>query len=160
MTAVMGQMVCNNGRKIGRPRLAISLFAFPPQGACDFNIIVLLWRGCIGGRDMEASAVSVRLHHVGPQGAKPKTALAWQVFWRTSKWDRLNAAFFRRKKVIGFAQIHAEKTLHLYHADIPRLLRAGAVTHPSRQHGTGIWQVRRNRPRREYRHRDAVPEHD
>ena len=26
----------------------------------------------IGGRDMEASAVSVRLHHGGPQGAKPK----------------------------------------------------------------------------------------
>jgi len=26
----------------------------------------------IGGRDMEAGAVSVRLHHVGPQGAKPK----------------------------------------------------------------------------------------
>ena len=27
----------------------------------------------IGGRDMEAGAVSVRLHHGGPQGAKPKT---------------------------------------------------------------------------------------
>jgi hypothetical protein len=26
----------------------------------------------IGGRDMETSAVSVRLHHGGPQGAKPK----------------------------------------------------------------------------------------
>ena len=26
----------------------------------------------IGGRDMEAGNVSVRLHHVGPQGAKPK----------------------------------------------------------------------------------------
>ena len=26
----------------------------------------------IGGRDMEADAVSVRLHHGGPQGAKPK----------------------------------------------------------------------------------------
>ena len=26
----------------------------------------------IGGRDMEAGAVSVRLHHGGPQGAKPK----------------------------------------------------------------------------------------
>jgi threonyl-tRNA synthetase len=26
----------------------------------------------IGGRDMEAGAVSVRLHHHGPQGAKPK----------------------------------------------------------------------------------------
>ncbi len=26
----------------------------------------------IGGRDMEAGAVSVRLHHVGPHGAKPK----------------------------------------------------------------------------------------
>jgi threonyl-tRNA synthetase len=25
-----------------------------------------------GGRDMEAGAVSVRLHHGGPQGAKPK----------------------------------------------------------------------------------------
>ena len=25
----------------------------------------------IGGRDMEAGAVSVRLHHGGPQGAKP-----------------------------------------------------------------------------------------
>jgi threonyl-tRNA synthetase len=27
----------------------------------------------IGGRDMEAGQVSVRLHHGGPQGAKPKT---------------------------------------------------------------------------------------
>jgi hypothetical protein len=27
----------------------------------------------IGGRDMEAGAVSVRLHGNGPQGAKPKT---------------------------------------------------------------------------------------
>jgi len=26
----------------------------------------------IGDRDMEAGAVSVRLHHCGPQGAKPK----------------------------------------------------------------------------------------
>ena len=26
----------------------------------------------IGGRDLEAGAVSVRLHHGGPQGAKPK----------------------------------------------------------------------------------------
>ena len=26
----------------------------------------------IGSRDMEAGAVSVRLHHGGPQGAKPK----------------------------------------------------------------------------------------
>ena len=26
----------------------------------------------IGGRDMEAGAVSVRLHHGGPRGAKPK----------------------------------------------------------------------------------------
>jgi threonyl-tRNA synthetase len=26
----------------------------------------------IGGRDMESGAVSVRLHHGGPQGAKPK----------------------------------------------------------------------------------------
>ena len=26
----------------------------------------------IGGRDMEAGAVSVRLHHGGPQGGKPK----------------------------------------------------------------------------------------
>jgi threonyl-tRNA synthetase len=26
----------------------------------------------IGGRDMEAGAMSVRLHHGGPQGAKPK----------------------------------------------------------------------------------------
>ena len=26
----------------------------------------------IGGRDMEAGAISVRLHHGGPQGAKPK----------------------------------------------------------------------------------------
>jgi hypothetical protein len=26
----------------------------------------------IGGRDMEAGVVSVRLHHSGPQGSKPK----------------------------------------------------------------------------------------
>jgi len=29
-------------------------------------------RFVIGDRDMEAGAVSVRLHHGGPQGAKPK----------------------------------------------------------------------------------------
>ena len=38
MTAVMGQMVCYNGRKLGWPKLANSLFAFPPQGPYDFNI--------------------------------------------------------------------------------------------------------------------------
>jgi hypothetical protein len=38
MTAVMGQMVCYNGRKFGWPKRANSLFAFPPQGVCDFNI--------------------------------------------------------------------------------------------------------------------------
>ncbi len=27
----------------------------------------------IGGRDMDAQQVSVRLHHGGPQGAKPKS---------------------------------------------------------------------------------------
>jgi len=30
----------------------------------------------IGGRDMEAGAVSVRLHHGGPQAAKPKGEVA------------------------------------------------------------------------------------
>ena len=30
----------------------------------------------IGGRDMEAGRVSVRLHHGGPQGAKPKAEVA------------------------------------------------------------------------------------
>jgi len=33
----------------------------------------------IGGRDMEAGAVSVRLHHGGPQGAKPKAEVVAQI---------------------------------------------------------------------------------
>ncbi|MFO1514631.1 MAG: threonine--tRNA ligase [Verrucomicrobiota bacterium] len=33
----------------------------------------------IGGRDMEAGAVSVRLHHGGPQGAKPKAEVIAQI---------------------------------------------------------------------------------
>ena len=32
----------------------------------------------IGGRDMESGAVSVRLHHGGPQGAKPKAEVGWR----------------------------------------------------------------------------------
>ena len=32
-----------------------------------------------GGRDMEAGAVSVRLHHGGPQGAKPKAEVVAEV---------------------------------------------------------------------------------
>jgi len=34
----------------------------------------------IGGRDMEAGAVSVRLHHGGPQGAKPKAEVVADIF--------------------------------------------------------------------------------
>ena len=33
----------------------------------------------IGGRDMEAGAVSVRLHHGGPQGAKPKAEVVAEI---------------------------------------------------------------------------------
>ena len=33
----------------------------------------------IGARDMEASAVSVRLHHGGPQGAKPKAEVVAKI---------------------------------------------------------------------------------
>jgi threonyl-tRNA synthetase len=33
----------------------------------------------IGGRDMEAGAVSVRLHHGGPQGAKPKAEVIAEI---------------------------------------------------------------------------------
>jgi len=36
------------------------------------------------GCDMEAGQVSVRLHHGGPQGAKP-TGKSWRIFWRASK---------------------------------------------------------------------------
>ena len=33
----------------------------------------------IGGRDMEAGAVSVRLHGKGPQGAKPKAEVVVEI---------------------------------------------------------------------------------
>ena len=33
----------------------------------------------IGGRDIEAGAVSVRLHHGGPQGAKPKGVVVAEI---------------------------------------------------------------------------------
>jgi threonyl-tRNA synthetase len=33
----------------------------------------------IGGKDMEAGNVSVRLHHGGPQGAKPKGEVIAQI---------------------------------------------------------------------------------
>ena len=33
----------------------------------------------IGGRDMEAGAVSVRLHHGGPQGAKTKAEVVTDI---------------------------------------------------------------------------------
>ncbi len=33
----------------------------------------------IGGRDLEAGAVSVRLHHGGPQGAKPKAEVVAEI---------------------------------------------------------------------------------
>ncbi len=33
----------------------------------------------IGGKDMEAGSVSVRLHHGGPQGAKPKAEVIAQI---------------------------------------------------------------------------------
>ena len=34
----------------------------------------------IGGRDMDAGAVSVRLHSKGPQGAKPKGEVVAEIF--------------------------------------------------------------------------------
>jgi threonyl-tRNA synthetase len=46
----------------------------------------------IGGRDMEAGAVSVRLHHGGPQGAKPKGEVVA---------DILAAFRERRARVVG-----------------------------------------------------------
>ena len=33
----------------------------------------------IGGRDMEAGVVSVRLHHGGPQGAKPQAEVVAEI---------------------------------------------------------------------------------
>jgi hypothetical protein len=33
----------------------------------------------IGGRDMEAGHASVRLHHGGPQGAKPKAEVVAEI---------------------------------------------------------------------------------
>jgi threonyl-tRNA synthetase len=33
----------------------------------------------IGGKDMEAGNVSVRLHHGGPQGAKPKGEIVAEI---------------------------------------------------------------------------------
>jgi threonyl-tRNA synthetase len=33
----------------------------------------------IGGRDVEAGNVSVRLHHGGPQGAKPKAQVVAEI---------------------------------------------------------------------------------
>jgi threonyl-tRNA synthetase len=33
----------------------------------------------IGGKDMKAGAVSVRLHHGGPQGAKPKAEVVAEI---------------------------------------------------------------------------------
>ena len=38
----------------------------------------------IGGRDMEADAVSVRLHHGGPQG-RSRRRRSWRIFWRASR---------------------------------------------------------------------------
>jgi hypothetical protein len=38
----------------------------------------------IGGRDMGAGAVSVHLHHGGPQGAKPNAEVVAE-FWPASK---------------------------------------------------------------------------
>ncbi len=35
----------------------------------DYNLLFIDWR------DLEASAVSVRLHHSGPQDAKPKVEM-------------------------------------------------------------------------------------
>ena len=42
----------------------------------------------IGGRDMEAGAVSVRLHHGGQQGAKPKAGSGGRYSGRASKERR------------------------------------------------------------------------
>jgi threonyl-tRNA synthetase len=36
----------------------------------------------IGGRDMEAGAVNVRLHHGGPQGAKPRPEVVLDILAR------------------------------------------------------------------------------
>ena len=49
--------------------------SFPPPHVGGYGsspAFAALRRGSVGGRDMEAGAVSVRLHHGGPQGAKPK----------------------------------------------------------------------------------------
>jgi len=43
----------------------------------------------IGDRDMEAGAVTVRLHHGGPQGAKPK-GRSLRIFRRASKNEGLS----------------------------------------------------------------------
>ena len=45
---------------------------------------------CIGGRDMKAGAVNVRLHHGGPQGAKPKGEVVPEIL-ASIKERRLNA---------------------------------------------------------------------
>ena len=47
-------------------------------------------RLAIGGRDMEAGAVSVRLHQGGPQGAKPKAEVVGGYSGFNSREERIN----------------------------------------------------------------------
>jgi hypothetical protein len=50
-----------------------TVFARPADCQSATQQIDNLRYGVIGGRDIEAGAVSVRLHHGGPQGVKAKT---------------------------------------------------------------------------------------
>jgi threonyl-tRNA synthetase len=59
----------------------------------------------IGGRDMESGAVSVRLHHGGPQGAKPKAEVVAGVR-RLSKNGRLKVLLNSSKKGLLHHQSH------------------------------------------------------
>ena len=59
---IVGSPEANSGAKFDRKLPAL---------ACNERVRVHTML-IIGARDMEAGAVSVRLHHVCPQGAKPK----------------------------------------------------------------------------------------
>ena len=54
----------------------------------------------IGGRDMEGGQVSVRLHHGGPQGAKPKAEVVADILASIKERRALSFHQFNRQTLV------------------------------------------------------------
>ncbi len=76
----------------------------------------------IGGREMEAGAVRVRLHHGGPQGAKPKGMVIADILAGIKDAEGLKKFPKSQKRVASFTRGREPDTISPCHSPVSRCM--------------------------------------